>query len=712
VTAADRIEALRREIRRHEELYYVHAQPEISDAEFDALMLKLRALEAEHPDLVTPDSPTQRVGGRPAEGFVTVRHAVPMLSLDNAYDEADLRAFDERVRKGLGGVDSADYVCELKIDGLSISLLYEHGRLLRGATRGDGVQGEDVTFNVRTIKAIPLRLEGAPRRRMEIRGEVYFPRKAFDRLNAEREQQGEPLFANPRNAAAGTMRTLDPTAVSRRGLSAWLYQVVEVAVEVAGSGVERERAPVEEREVAGSGVERERAPGADPDAATGTPANEAEFATHAAMLKQLRAWGCPVEPHWREVEGIDAVIAFCEEWRERRHQLPFETDGVVVKLNDLGLRARLGTTSKFPRWATAFKYPAQQATTLLRKIEVNIGRTGAATPYAVLEPVLVAGSTISLATLHNPDDLARKDIREGDTVIVEKAGDVIPRVVGPVLARRPAHSHPWTMPSKCPVCDSELVKAEDEAVWRCENSSCPARLMRSLDHFVSRGAMNIEGLGEVLIRQLVEKGLVHSAADIYRLTAETLEDLERMGKKSAAKLMGQIERSKANEIWRLLNALGIRHVGERGAQVLADHFGSIEAIEAAPVEVLQEVHEVGPVMAESVRSWFDEPRNRTLVSRLREAGVRMVGERKTAPAGPRPLAGKTFVITGTLDAMSREDAQARIEALGGKVTGSVSKKTSYLVVGADAGSKLDKARALGVPELDEAAFLGLIMSES
>jgi DNA ligase (NAD+) len=675
VTAAERIEALRREIRRHEELYYVHAQPEVSDAEFDALMLKLRALEAEHPDLVTPDSPTQRVGGRPAEGFVTVRHAVPMLSLDNAYDEADLRAFDERVRKGLGGVEAADYVCELKIDGLSISLCYEQGRLVRGATRGDGVQGEDVTFNVRTIRAVPLRLEGGPRGPVEIRGEVYFPRKAFERLNAEREHQGEPLFANPRNAAAGTMRTLDPTSVARRGLSAWLYQVVLVP---------------------------------DPE----TPENVADFATHAAMLRQLRAWGCPVEPHWREAGGIDQVLAFCEEWREKRHQLPFETDGVVVKLNDLGQRARLGSTSKFPRWAVAFKYPAQQATTLLRKIEVNIGRTGAATPYAVLDPVLVAGSTISLATLHNPDDLARKDIREGDTVIVEKAGDVIPRVVGPVLAKRPPHSVPWAMPTACPVCQSALVKPDDEAVWRCENSSCPARLMRSLDHFVSRGAMNIEGLGEVLIRQLVEKGLVRSAADIYGLTAETLEALDRMGQKSAAKLMAQIERSKANDIWRLLNALGIRHVGERGAQVLADHFGSIEAIEDAPVEVLQEVNEVGPVVAQSVRSWFDEPKNRALVARLREAGVRTVGERKVAPVGPRPLAGRTFVITGTLESMSREDAQARIEALGGKVTGSVSKKTSYLVVGAEAGSKLDKARALGVPELDEAAFLGLIMNGS
>lgn len=674
MTAAGRIDQLRREIRRHEELYYVHAQPEIADAAFDALMNELRALEAAHPELVTPDSPTQRVGGRPVEGFVTVVHAVPMLSLDNAYDEADLRAFDERVRKGLGGADSPSYVCELKIDGLSISLTYEHGKLVRGATRGDGVRGEEVTFNVRTIRAIPLALKHGPADRVEIRGEVYFPRQAFERLNAEREEQGEPLFANPRNAAAGTMRTLDPTQVSKRGLSAWLYQVV--------------------------------GPGTNP------PENAAELATHAAMLRALKAWGCPVEPHWHEADGLDGVLAFCETWREKRHTLPFETDGVVVKLNDLALRERLGTTSKFPRWATAFKYPARQATTLLEQIEVNIGRTGAATPYAVLEPVQVAGSTISLATLHNPEDIARKDIREGDTVIVEKAGDVIPRVVGPVLAKRPPHSRPWVMPTDCPVCHSRLHKAEDEVVWRCENSSCPARLMRSLDHFVSRGAMNIEGLGEVLIRQVVEKGLVNDAADLYHLTAETLEDLERMGKKSAAKLMGQIERSKANEVWRLLNALGIRHVGERGAQVLADHFGSVEAIEAAPVEELQEVHEVGPVMAVSVRSWFDEPRNRRLVERLREAGVRTVGERKAAPRAPKPLAGKSFVITGTLDSMSREAAAARLEALGGKVTGSVSRKTSYVIVGAEPGSKLEKARALGVPTLEEGEFLGLIMGES
>jgi DNA ligase (NAD+) len=595
-----------------------------------------------------------------------------MLSLDNAYDEADLRAFDERVRKGLGGVPTASYVCELKIDGLSLALTYEDGRLVRGATRGNGEQGEEVTANVRTIRAIPLTLANAPAGRVEIRGEVYLPKDAFERINQDQAAAGEPLYANARNTAAGTMRNLDPSLVARRRLSAWTYQVV------AGNRADAE---------AGRGV-----------------------TTHAAMLRRLRAWGCPVENHWREVTGIDEVVAFCDEWREKRNGLRFETDGVVIKLNDLALRARLGTTSKFPRWATAFKYPAQQVTTLLKKIEVNIGRTGAATPFAVLDPVFVAGSTISMATLHNPDDLARKDIREGDTVIVEKAGDVIPRVVGPVLSKRPADSRAWQMPATCPVCGSALVKAEDEAVWRCENSSCPSKLQRGLEHFASRGAMNIEGLGESLIAQLIRSELVATYADVYHLTAPKIEALERMGKKSAANLMSEIEKSKTNDVWRLLYGLGIRHVGERGAQVLADNFGSIEAIESASREELERVREIGPVLAAAIRAWFDEPRNRELVARLRDAGVTTVGERRVAPAGPQPLAGMTFVITGTLDSMSREDAQARIEALGGKVTGSVSKKTSYLVVGAEAGSKLDKARALGVRELDEAALLGLIMT--
>lgn len=670
MTPAERIQHLRDDIRRHEHLYYVNAEPEISDGQFDELMHELRALEAAHPDLVTTDSPTQRVGGVPARGFDTVEHGVPMLSLDNAYNEDDLRAFDDRVRRGLGLADDAPpprYVCELKIDGLSLSLRYEHGRLVRGATRGDGVRGEDVTSNVRTIKAVPLALHGHAPAAVEIRGEVYFPKPAFARLNAEREDAGEPQFANPRNAAAGTMRTLDAAEVARRGLSVWMYQVVVLDTPDTG-------------------------------------------ATHEAMLQQLAAWGCAVEPHWQVAASIDDVVAFCEAWKDARHTLAFETDGVVIKLDSLQDRLRLGSTSKFPRWATAYKYPAQQATTRLLRIEVNIGRTGAATPYAVLEPVMVAGSTIGLATLHNPDDLARKDIREGDWVVVEKAGDVIPRVVGPVLARRDPGAMPWQMPTRCPVCEGPLSKPEDEAVWRCENSSCPARLARSLDHFVSRAAMNIEGLGEVLVRQLIDRGLVRSAADLYALDEATLATLDRMGPKSAANLRAQLDRSKANEVWRLLNALGIRHVGERGAQVLADHFGSVWAIAEASRDRLQAVPEVGPVVAASVRQWFDEPHNQTLLGRLRDAGLTMEGPVRVAPEGPLPLTGLTFVITGTLPTLSRDEAQRRIEAAGGKVVGSVSRKTSFLVVGSEAGSKLDKAVALGVPQLDEAALLARIMS--
>ena len=687
---AERIDTLRQEIRRHEELYYAQAAPEISDGEFDALMNELKTLEAAHPDLITPDSPTQRVGGRPVEGFATVEHIAPMLSLDNAYNEEDLRAFDERVRKGLGLKGEAAYVAELKVDGLSISLTYENGRLVRGATRGDGVHGEDVTHNVRTIRRLPLVLRNGPPGRIEIRGEVYLPLKEFERTNKEKAAAGEPVFSNPRNSAAGAMRNVDPGEAAKRGLSAWVYQVVGPPSRPAGR----------------SG---EVSPKLEPDSAR-AEADGVGWQSHAEMLEALRAWGMPVEPHWQRCEGVDAVLAFCEDWRERRRALGFETDGVVIKLDALALRDRLGTTSKFPRWATAFKFPAQQVTTLLKKIEVNIGRTGAATPFAVLEPVFVAGSTISMATLHNPDDLARKDIRERDTVIIEKAGDVIPRVVAPVLDKRPADSVPWVMPSRCPVCGEPLHKPADEAVWRCDNSSCPAKLTRGLEHFASRGAMNIEGLGESLIAQLTASGLVKSFADLYHLDQATLEGLERMGRKSAANLLQEIERSRSNEIWRLIYGLGIRHVGERGAEVLADHFGSIEAIEQASIEVLQEAPDIGPVVAEAIRQWFDEPRNRELVDALRRAGVQTVGERKAAPVGPQPLAGKTVVITGTLESMSREEATRRIESLGAKVSGSVSKKTSFVVVGADAGTKLEKARALGVETLDEAAFLQLIMT--
>lgn len=682
MTPAQRVDTLRQEIRRHEELYYVEARPEISDADFDALINELKALEQAHPELVTPDSPTQRVGGRPAAGFATVEHIQPMLSLDNAYDEEDLRAFDERVRKGLALDTSPAYVAELKIDGLSIALTYEDGRLVRGATRGDGSRGEDVTQNVRTVRAIPLALRGGPKGRIEVRGEIYLPKKHFERINAEQQQAGEPLYANPRNTAAGTMRNLDPTLVAKRGLAAWTYQLI------AGSDVS-------------AGARSAKVEGPAP------------HQSHAGMLTDLAKWGLPVEPHWQHCDGIDAVIAFCEAWRDQRATLAFETDGVVVKLDDPQLRERLGYTSKFPRWATAFKFPAERKVAMLHRIDVNIGRTGAATPFAILEPTVVAGSTISMATLHNPDDIIRKDIRPGEMVIIEKAGDVIPRVVGPAHPDAADRPERWVMPTACPVCGSGLKKPEDEAVWRCENSSCPSKLRRGLEHFASRGAMNIEGMGEMLAGQLCEKGLISSYADIYGLTQETLENLERMGRKSAAKVLSELEKSKSNDVWRLLYALGIRHVGERGAQVLADHFGSIDAIERASLEELQQVREIGPVLAASVRSWFDEPANRELIDGFRRAGLKLAGERKAAPAGPQPLAGKTYVITGEVSGMSREEAQARLQALGAKVTGSVSRKTTALIVGTEPGaSKLEKAQALGIPTLDDAAFQQLIMIAS
>ncbi len=677
-----RINALRAEIRRHEERYYVLNDPEITDDAFDALMKELEALEQEYPDLVTPDSPTQRVAGRPVDGFETAEHLAPMLSLDNAYSEDELRAFDERVRKGAGvdpsGAGDVEYVAELKIDGLSIALTYQDGVFVRGVTRGDGVRGEDVTSNVRVIRGVPRELTERPSGRVEVRGEIYLPRRSFERVNREREENDEPPFANPRNSAAGTMRSLDPAVVKRRGLSAFVYQLVTVS------------AP--------------------------------ERARHSDTLRTLEKWGLPVEPHWRSCVGIDALIEFCREWQDKRQQLEFDTDGVVIKVDDLALRERLGATSKFPRWAIAFKFPAQQAQTILRKIEVNVGRTGAVTPYAVLEPVKLGGSTISLATLHNEQEIARRDFRDGDTVLIEKGGDVIPKVVKPILDKRPEGSVPWVMPTHCPFCQSVLQKPEGEVVWRCANTSCPAKIRRGLEHFASRRAMNIEGLGESLVDQLVTTGMVHDFADLYRLELEPLAGLtsvsfrdgkelkRRLGEKSAAKLLEQIARSRTNDFWRVIFAIGIRHVGERGAQALARAFGSLDALLQASVEALETVPDVGPVVARSVRAFLDEPRNRTLLERLREAGVQMVAE---APPthGAQPLAGSTFVLTGTLTTMSREEAAAAIERLGGKVSGSVSRKTTYLVVGEDAGSKLDKAQELGVKTLTEEAFRAIIGSK-
>jgi DNA ligase (NAD+) len=699
---SSRIAELRRQIRHHEERYYVANQPEISDAEFDELIRELQQLESDHPDLVSADSPTQRVSGRIAEGFQEVAHAEPMLSLDNAYDEDELRAFDDRVRRGLSeaGVAPAivNYVAELKIDGVSIALTYVDGVFVRGATRGNGSRGEDVTSNVRTIRAIPLQLNEPVPGRIEVRGEVYLPRAAFEKMNEERANSGDVLFANPRNAAAGALRNLDPGLVSKRGLRAFTYQLVAGASSVPGGSAD-------------TALPRSAEAG-----------RQARPTTHAATLEQLGRWGLPVEAHWRRCAGIEALIEFCHEWADKRRGLGFDTDGVVIKLDAVDQRRRLGTTSKFPRWAIAFKFPAEQKTTLLKQIAVNVGRTGAVTPFAVLDPVFVGGTTVSMATLHNADDIARKDIRERDWVIVEKAGDVIPRVVGPVIARRPPDSVPWVMPSACPECGSQLHREEEEAVWRCENVSCPSKLQRGLEHFASRGAMNIEGLGEALVEQLVDGGLVRDYADVYQLTADQLAALinkserdgkiieRRFGAKNAAKVVEEISRSKANDFWRVIYALGIRHIGERGAQVLARAFGSMEALESASLEALQATNEIGPVLAASARSWLDEPRNRELVSRLRAAGVRMeVPESERAhAAGPGPLTGRTYVITGTLASMTREEATAALERLGAKVTGSVSKKTTAVIVGEEAGSKADKARTLGVPMLDEAALQTLI----
>ena len=668
-TPVRQAEKLRDRIRHHEERYYVLDDPEISDAEFDALMRELQALEDGHPDLVTPDSPTQRVAGQPAEGFETVDHTQPLLSLDNAYGEDGLRAFEERVKRGLGGHEAVRYVTELKIDGLSIALTYENGQLQRGVTRGDGVRGEDVTSNIRVIRAIALRLKGKPGGRFEVLGEVFLPRHSFDRINQARADSGEPAFANPRNAAAGTIRNLDPALVARRGLRTFVYQIV----------------------------------GHDEGAGGGT--------SHAATLERLRGWGLPVEPHWQVCAGIEQVLTFCEEWAAKRQSLMFDTDGVVVKVSDAAQRVRLGATSKSPRWAIAFKFPAEQATTRLLRIEVNVGRTGAVTPYAVLEPVRIAGSTVQLATLHNAQEVARKDVRAGDVVLVEKGGDVIPKIVKPILNRRPRGKNApvsFVMPTKCPACWTPLERPDDEVVWRCPNAVCSAKLRRALEHFASRGVMDIEGLGESLIDQLVERGLVNDMADLYALTEPTLEALDRMGKKSAANLVAQIERSKGNELWRVLFGIGIRHVGARAGQVLARTFGSIEALMAASLEELERVPDVGPVVAASLRTFFDEPRNRDLLDRLRKAGVKMEGAVET-PVREAVLAGQTFVLTGTLSSISRDEARRMIEELGGKVVSSVIKKTSFVIVGADPGSKFAKAEALGVPTLDEGTFAETIM---
>jgi DNA ligase (NAD+) len=663
------IESLREEIRRHEELYYVHDSPEIADVEYDALLVRLQQMETEYPELVTPDSPTQRVGGRPAEGFEEYAHRYPMLSLDNSYNIDDLRAFDERCRRLADGRE-LEYIAELKIDGLSIALHYESGVLVRGVTRGDGRRGEDVTQNVRTIRSIPLRLKTADARVSavaEVRGEAYLPRSVFEKINAEREEEGAPRFANPRNAAAGTIRQLDPKIVATRRLDMFPYDVMT-----------RERKP---------------------------------FATHWESFDWLERAGFRVNPHRQLCRTIDEVIDFCNEMEAKRDQWDYEIDGVVVKVNSTALQDEFGATSKAPRWAIAYKYPARQATTKVLSIVVQVGRTGALTPVANLEPVLLAGTTVARATLHNEDEIKRLDVREGDTVLIEKSGEIIPKVIKVIESRRTGAEKRFRMPKKCPVCGGLVSRPEGEAVARCVAADCAAQLKARLLHFASRRAMRIEGLGEALVEQLVEKKMVRDVGDLYQLRLEDVAGLERKAEKSASNLMAQIEASKSRDLPALVYGLGLRHVGERTAGILARKFGSLEELSRASVEELDAVHEIGLVVAESVRDWFDDPGNMALCERLRAAGVRTRLEQGTGESRTEAFAGKQFVLTGKLESLTRDAAQAMIEARGGRVTSSVSKKTDYVVAGEDAGSKLDKAVALGLQVIDEAALKVMLNGE-
>ena len=658
--SAREIEKLRQEIRHHEYQYYVLDEPEISDAEYDALMRKLQELEAEHPDLVTLDSPSQRVGGKPREGFVKVPHSVPMLSLDNALNEAELRAFDRRVRDLLGRTEFR-YVTELKLDGLSMAAHYRDGRFTQAVTRGDGVVGEDVTENARTIRSLPLQVK-TKLPAFEVRGETVMNRPAFQRLNAERDEKRLSHFANPRNAAAGSLRVLEPHITASRRLEYYTYFLLT----------------------------------------DGRPALE----SHWESLEALAGMGFKVNPKRKLCQDIDEVLAFCADWEGRREQLPYEIDGVVVKVDSVDQQRRLGFTAKAPRWAIAYKYAARQEKTVVEAIEVQVGRTGTLTPVAHLKPVRVGGVTVSRATLHNEDEIERLGLEIGDEVLIERSGDVIPRVVR--VEARGQGRKPFHMPVKCPVCGGKVVREEGEAASRCINTNCSARLKESILHFASRGVMNIDGLGDALVEQLVDHRVVSSVADIYGLTAEQLMALERMGAKSAGNIIRNIENSKKNPLPRVLTALGIRFVGERTAVFLAEAFGSLDAIASSGLEELQEAEEVGPKVAESVFQFFREPRNRELVDRLRAAALQFTYH-TTRPQGG-PFKGLTFVLTGTLPNLSREEAKRLIEAAGGKVSSSVSTKTNYVVVGEDPGSKFIKAQELGVATVNEDQLLELLNS--
>ena len=666
---AARIEELRRQLEYHNWRYYVLDDPVITDGEYDRMLRELQSLEAAHPEYYAADSPTQRVGGAVRSDFGTVLHRVPLFSLANAFSADELLDFDRRVRE-LTGLGEVEYVVELKIDGLAVSLTYEEGRFIQGATRGDGVTGEDITGNLRTVRSLPLRLrqekQTAPTL-LEVRGEVFMPKEAFVELNGRREEAGEPVFANPRNAAAGSLRQLDTKVTASRALDIFVY----------GIGA----------------------------------AGGAAISTHWEWLLALKGWGFKVNPHIKLVRGITPAVEYCLAWQEERQELPYPIDGLVIKVNDLKLQQGLGSTAKSPRWAVAYKFPAEQAETTLGEIVVTVGRTGVLTPTALFDPpVQLAGTVVSRAVLHNEDIIRARDIRIGDVVRVEKAGDIIPEVVGSVPERRTGQEQLFVMPTSCPACGAEVVKLPGEVAWRCPNVSCPARLRESLLHFGSRGAMDIDGLGPAIIDQLLENGLVRNVADLYDLSESDLIQLPRMGTKSAANLIAAIAKSKNRSLDRVLFALGIRYVGATAAKTLAEHFDDMWALLAAKREELLTVAGIGDKVATSIQDFFREERNLSTVKRLAEAGVNMARVRPRAAASGN-LAGKTFVLTGTLGSLNRSQAQTAIEERGGKVTGSVSRQTDFVVVGENPGSKLERAQALGINLLTEEEFLQLLAEQ-
>ncbi len=664
--AKKRIEELRKLIEYHNWRYYVLDSPEISDAEYDALMRELLELEEKFPQFVTPDSPTQRVGAPPLEIFPTYRHRVPMLSLQNAFSEEELIAFDKRIKRFLGMPESerVEYCAELKMDGLAVSLVYENGVFTHGSTRGDGFEGEEVTPNLRTIRSIPLRINTPdPPSFIEVRGEVIMHKRDFEALNKQRAEAGEPLFANPRNAAAGSVRQLDSSITAQRKLDIFCYGV--------------------------GGCEGY------------------EFQTQYQILETLRDWGFKVNPYFRLCKGIEEVIEYCKEWMEKHHELPYETDGAVVKVNSLSLQEELGTLARSPRWAIAFKFPAEQGITQVEDIIVQVGRTGTLTPVAVLTPVEVGGVTISRATLHNEDEIRRLGVKIKDWVVVQRAGEVIPEVVAVVTSRRTGEEKEFQMPDRCPVCGSEVVRLPDEVAYRCINYSCPAQVKERIYHFASRDAMNIEGLGKEWVDKLVDVGLLKDSADIYFLKLWDLLKLERMGEKLARKLLGNIEKSKNNELYRLIFALGIRHVGESTARLLAQHFRSLDRLMDASLEEISQIPGIGRVVGESIYRFFREPHNRELIRKLGEAGVKMAEEEAVVP-GEKPLEGQRIVFTGGLRSMERSEAEEIVAKLGGIPTSSVSKNTTLVVVGENPGSKYQKALELGIKTINEDEFLEMI----